>query len=96
MVLDNRSEDVLRIGVDLLESTGGAAVENTLGLEAVVFIEIVFGHALSEGVQIGLAELGKNSLSGRTFIFSWETVIRRLSVNKEIRYLQDNSLIDEC
>ena len=52
------SEDELWFGVDFLERSGGAFFEYLLGWEALVFVEIVGGHATSESGDIISAELG--------------------------------------
>ena len=42
------SENELWIRVDFLECQRCTLIEDTLGLQAVVLVEIVFGHALSK------------------------------------------------
>ena len=66
------SEDELWVRVNLFECTGCTFIEDALGFEAVVFIEVVFGHAFSKLIKIRFAELGKNSISWRALVLSWE------------------------
>ena len=68
------SEDELWLGVDFLEGSLGAFVENSLVWKALVLIEIVGGHATSELCDISGTELGEDCLSGRAFILSWEAI----------------------
>ena len=68
------SEHVLWGRVDFLESFSSTLVQNLLGREALVLIEVVGGHATSEVADIVGAELGQDGLSGRAFIFSWEAI----------------------
>lgn len=64
--------------VDLLEGNAGAFVEDALGLEALVLVVTVGSHAGSEGLEVSLAELVEDILTGGTFVFSREaTMVRR-------------------
>ena len=67
-----RSEDEVRVGVDLLEGLGGALVEDSLGVEALVLVEVIGAHAGPETSEVDLAELLENGLSGRALILSGE------------------------
>ena len=69
------SEHELWIAVDLLESARSTLVKDGFGLKALVLVEVVGGHAGSESVDVLLAELGEDGLSGGTFILSWEAKI---------------------
>ena len=95
-ILEIRSEDVLRIRVDLLESSGRTLVHNTFCLQAVVLVKVIFRHALSESNQLGVAEIFQDLLSGRAIILSWEAISEN-GFNKHDEYddLQNDSLIDE-
>ena len=70
------SENVVLIGVNLLESWWWAFVQNGLGWSALVLIEVVGLHAGSKLSEVCFAELGKNGLSWRILILSWEATIR--------------------
>ena len=59
-------------GVDLFESSASTLVEDTFGLEALVLVVVVGGHAGSEGFDILSAELGEDILTRRVFILSGE------------------------
>jgi len=50
-------------GVHLLESEGGALVEDTLGLEALVLVVTVGSHACAEGSKVKGAELLQDVLA---------------------------------
>ena len=67
--------------VDLLEGTLGAAIENSLGLKALVLVVTVGRHAGSEGFKIGEAELGKDVLSWGILIFSCKAVSKETKVS---------------
>ena len=68
------SEDEILVGIDFLESLSRALVKDTFLNQAIVFVKIIGLHAVSEGAHVFLAELSEDSLSGRIFIFSWETI----------------------
>jgi len=53
---------------------GGALVENGLGRKALIFIVVVCIHASSELVDLILAELGENGLTGGALILSGEAI----------------------
>ena len=80
----NDSENERWIRVDLLESCSSALVHDALCFETVILIEIVLSHALSEGTELGIAEIFEDFLSGRAIILSWEAVefekVRKLFV----------------
>ena len=67
-------------GVDLLEGDARALVENALGLQALVLVVAVGGHAGAESLQIELAELVQDVLARGTFILSGEAVVVRRAV----------------
>ena len=69
-----RSEDPLRLCVDLLESGGGALVKDGLGWQALIFIVVVCIHAVSELFHLILAELVEDGLTGRALILSREAI----------------------
>ena len=72
--LASSSEDVVLIGVHLLERLRSALVQDTLGLKAFVLVESVSGHAGSKGTHVSNAELSENGLSWRVLILSWEAI----------------------
>ena len=83
---DDRSEDPLGLGVNLLEWCSSALVKNGLGREALIFIVVVCVHAISELLNFVLAELFKDSLAGGTLIFSGEAIkIERLKYVRKSR-----------
>ena len=69
-----RSEDPLRLCVDLLESVGGALVKDGLGRQALIFIVVVCIHAVSELFHLILAPLVEDGLTGRALILSREAI----------------------
>lgn len=60
-------------GVDFTESTIGTFVKDSLGFEALVLIETVSLHAITEASEFDGAQLLENGLSWRTFIFTRES-----------------------
>ena len=56
--------------VDFFEGKGGAFVKDALWFETPIFIVSVSGHTSLEGLEIVVAELVKDILSGWVFIFS--------------------------
>ena len=66
------SEDVVLIRVAAFESSRGAFVQESFGFRALVLVIIVGLHASSEFSKVIWAELGKDGLSWRIFILSWE------------------------
>ena len=70
------SEDPLGLSVDLLEGGGSAFVEDVLGGEALIFIVVVCVHAVSELLDLVLAELVENGLAGGALILSWEAMCK--------------------
>ena len=70
-----RSEHKLRVSIDFLECSRGAFVKDTLGFQALVFVEIIGRHTSSKRLHVSGAELGKNSLSWTFLIFSWEAML---------------------
>ena len=69
------SEDDVHTGIDGLEGTGGAFVEDGFSWKTIILIEIIGCHACSELGEIGLAVFHEDVLSGRTLIFSWEAIL---------------------
>lgn len=66
--------EVARAGrVDFLEGECSALVEHTLGLQALVLIIAVGGHAGAEGLEVSLAELVEDVLTRGAFVFTSET-----------------------
>jgi hypothetical protein len=70
------SEDPLGLSVDLLEGGGSAFVEDVLGGEALIFIVVVCVHAVSELLDLVLAELVENGLAGGALILSGEATCK--------------------
>ena len=66
------SENIGLVSVAAFESSGGAFVQNSLRFQALVLIVVVGLHASSELPKISFAELGKDGLSWRSLILSWE------------------------
>ena len=58
--------------VDFLEGQASALVEDALGLEALVLVVTVGGHAALEGLEVIGAELVEDVLSGGVFVLSGE------------------------
>jgi hypothetical protein len=69
------SEDPLWLGINLLESSSSALVEDGLGWQALIFIVVVCVHAVSELCHLILAELVKDSLTRGALILSGEAII---------------------
>ncbi len=70
-----RSEDPLRLVVDLFKGDLGALIKDHLRGQALIFIVVVCIHASSELVDIVLAPLAQDGLAGRTLILSGEAIL---------------------
>ena len=70
------SEEKLRLCIDLLEGAGSALVKNGLSRQALIFIVVVCVHAISELLNLFLAELLQDSLSGGALILSGEAIFK--------------------
>lgn len=71
----SRSEDPLRLIVDLFESMLCALIKDVLGWQALIFIVVVCVHATSELIDLVLAPLAQDSLAGGALILSWEATL---------------------
>ena len=65
LVIDRcSSENDVQTCVNFLESTSSTLVEDTLGLQAIVLIEVIGSHACSERSKVLDAVLLEDGLSG--------------------------------
>jgi hypothetical protein len=73
--LQRRSEDPLRLIIDLFEGKCGTLIKNGLGGQALIFIVVVCVHASSELVDFVQAELAQDCLARGALILSGETTL---------------------